>query len=303
MKISIIGSGAMGSLFGGYLSKKHDVYLIDVWKDHINAINQKGLTTIDKKGGEMITHPHAVLNSNDLPIMDLVLIFVKSIHTKQSMVQSQNIVGEKTLVLTLQNGYGNDLDLMELVDSSLVVVGTTSHGCTIMEPGKIFHAGSGKTIIGPATDGMNGVREVAEVLKESGFEVEIKEDIKKLVFHKLFINTGINALTALLDVPNGEIGQDPYLKKAAQLLVSEAVQVTNSLGYQFNEDEIFQDVLDVCEATSENKSSMRADVLNKRETEIDKINGAFVRIAKEQGLKAPTNELVCNLIRFLESKF
>lgn len=303
MKISIIGSGAMGSLFGSHLSEKHDVYLIDVWEDHINAINQKGLTTLDKEGGEKITHPTGVLNSEKLPVMDLVLIFVKSIHTKQSMAQSKNIVGENTLVLTLQNGYGNDLDLMELVDPSHVVVGTTSHGCTILEPGKIFHAGSGKTIIGPATDGMAGVGVIAEVLRESGFEVEIKEDIKKLVFHKLFINTGINALTALLDVPNGEIGQDPYLKDAAQLLVDEAVQITNSLGYQFNEEEIFQDVLDVSEATSENKSSMRADVLNKRETEIDKINGAFVKIAEEQGLKAPANELVRNLIRFLESKF
>ena len=303
MKISIIGSGAMGSLFGGHLSEKHDVYLIDVWEDHINTINQKGLITLDKEGGEKITHPTGVLNSEKLPVMDLVLIFVKSIHTKQSMAQSKNIVGENTLVLTLQNGYGNDLDLMELVDPSHVVVGTTSHGCTILEPGKIFHARSGKTITGTATDGMAGVGVIAEVLRESGFEVEIKEDIKKLVFHKLFINTGINALTALLDVPNGEIGQDPYLKDAAQLLVDEAVQITNSLGYQFNEEEIFQDVLDVSETTSENKSSMRADVLNKRETEIDKINGAFVKIAEEQGLKAPANELVRNLIRFLESKF
>lgn len=293
----------MGSLFGGYLAENHDVYLIDVWEDHINAINRKGLTTVNKDGHETISHPIGVLNSKDLPPMDLVLIFVKSIHTRQSIAQSKNIIGEDTLVLTLQNGYGNDLDLMEVVNPAHVVVGTTSHGCTILEPGKIFHAGSGITTIGPATDGMDGVQVVAKILKESNFEVEIKEDIKKLVFHKLFINTGINALTALLDISNGEIEKNENLKNASQVLVEEAVKIANSLGYNFSEDEIFQDVLEVCVATSKNKSSMRADVQNKRKTEIDKINGAFVTIAEEQGLKAPANELIVNMVRYLESKF
>lgn len=293
----------MGSLFGGLLSKNNEVFFIDVWQAHIDVINDKGLTTVDTDGTETISRPMGATSSRDLPVMDLVLIFVKSIHTRDSIRQNRNIVGDETLVLTLQNGYGNDLDLMEVVDPGNVIVGTTSHGCTILEPGKIFHAGSGITTIGPAQGNMDNALRVAEVLKTCGFDIEVKADIKEIVFHKLFVNSGINALTAILDVPNGAILDHPNLKKASGILVREAVQIANSLGYRFDEEKVFEDVLGVCEATAQNKSSMRADVNNKRKTEIEKINGAFVRIAQEQNLKAPANELVSEMIRYIESQF
>ena len=303
MKVAVIGSGAMGSLYGAKLSSINQVFLIDVWKEHIDRINKSGLTTIEADGREMTVHPKGSYTSEDLPVMDLVLIFVKSIHTKNSILENRNIIGENTLVLTLQNGYGNDQDIMSVAKPENVVIGTTSHGCTMKGPGLIYHAGSGITEIGSATGDTGKAEAAARILRSGGFEVEVNIDIKRIVFHKLFINTGINALTAIFDVSNGMISTCPELKNASRLLIGEAVKIASLAGVDFDEEEVFKSVLDVSEATSGNISSMRADVLKHRPTEIEKINGAFVSLAKDHGLDAPANSLITQMIRFLESNY
>lgn len=302
MKIAIIGSGAMGSLYGGRLSRENEVYLIDVWQQHIDTINERGLTTIEPDGTEFVDRPHGYYNSENLPTMDLVMIFVKSIHTKASILQSQNIIGPETLVLTLQNGFGNDRDLMAAAKPENVVIGTTSHGCTLKGPGVIFHAGSGITTIGSATGDPEKAQRAAEILRSGGFEVAVSPDIQRIIFHKLFVNVGINPLTAIFDEPNGRIAEEPALKECSRILIHEAVKIAGAAGLAFDEEAVFRDVLDVARATQGNVSSMRADVLNGRRTEIDKINGAFVTLAREQGGEAPANELITSMIRYLEAK-
>ncbi len=235
--------------------------------------------------------------------MDLVLIFVKSIHTRDSIGQARNLIGPETLVLTLQNGYGNDRDIMTVARPENVIIGTTSHGCTMKGPGLIYHAGSGPTTIGSASGDPAQAAEAARILRSGGFEVEVDENIKRLVFHKLFVNVGINALTAIFDVPNGMISENPELKEASRQLTEEAVKIAAADGVDFDAAEVFRSVLDVAEATAGNISSMRADVQKERQTEIEKINGAFVSLAAEHGLEAPANRLITQMIRFKESTY
>ena len=303
MKIAVLGAGAMGSLYGGYLSRKNDVCLVDVWREHVDAINARGLD-IDEAGGS-ITHvsPRAVTSAQDAGEAGLVIVFVKSINTAEALESAAALIGSETIVLTLQNGYGNGDDIARFVPRERVVVGTTSHGCTMRGPGHIFHAGSGPTHVGALGRDQSAARTVAAVLSESGFETDCSGKVMELVWGKLFVNIAINAVTALLDVPNGFVQSDGHARECAALLVREAVEVANASGMSFDADAEIENALAVAVNTGGNCSSMRADVLARRRTEIGRINGAVVKKAGELGLDAPYNRMVSLLIGCREDTY
>lgn len=298
MKIGIIGAGAMGSLYGGYLANSgNEVYLIDIWEDHVNEINKNGLIIMEENK-ELVSKPRAVTSSSKLGVMDLVIVFVKSIHTKNAIKDNLSLIGDKTMVLSLQNGYGNAEDINTFVKEDNIIVGTTAHGGTMIGPGKIKHAGKGSTYLGK----LNGekdkyIEEVKEVLINAGFETSILDKVMEIIWGKLFVNIGINALTGILEVENGQLPKLEEARSLVALVVSEAVEVVNKLGFDFDTSKTIENVLNVAEATSQNKSSMLQDVLNKRETEIDRINGAIVREGKKLGIATPINTTLTKLIK------
>ncbi len=300
MKIAVVGAGAMGSLYGGWLSKKNDVYLIDIWEDHVNTINEEGLVIEELDGEKTEFYPKAVTDSSNLPIMDLVIVFVKSIMTKESLEDHKNIIGKDTILLSLQNGYGNDQDMAEFADEDHIVVGTTNHGCTIKGPGYVLHAGSGDTVVGSFSGDQKNAEIVKKHLEEVGFKTVVNEQNQELILTKLFVNIGINPTTALLDVVNGEVYENKYVRGVAVGLVEEAVEIANLEGFSFNKEDVVQHVLEVAKNTKENCSSMRADILKMRRTEIDKINGAIVKMAEKHGVEAPLNRQIVGLIKAKE---
>lgn len=303
MKIAILGAGAMGSLYGGYLSKNNDVWMVDIWADHVNAINEKGLD-IDELDGT-VTHvtPKATTNPEEVGIADLAIVFVKSTQTADALVKNRAIIGSETIVLTLQNGYGNAEDIMEVVPKEQVIVGTTSHGCTMKGPAHIFHAGVGPTHIGAMSEDQANAKKVSDALEAVGFEMDCSDKVLALVWSKVFINVAINAITALLDIHNGYVNDNPHAAACAELMVREAVAVANATGMTFDSDEIVANALVVAVNTSANRSSMRSDVVLKRQTEITKINGAVVKKGAELGIATPYNELITKLILAKEDTY
>jgi 2-dehydropantoate 2-reductase len=303
MKIAILGAGAMGSLYGGYLSKQNEVWMVDIWEAHVNAIKEKGLD-IDELDGS-VTHvtPHATTDPAEVGIVDLAVVFVKSIQTTAALEKNKAVIGPSTAVLTLQNGYGNAEDIMEFVPREQVIVGTTSHGCTMKGPGHIFHAGVGPTHIGAMSEDQSCAKKIAETLSGCGFEVDCSGKVMELVWGKLFVNIAINAVTALLDTKNGFICDNAHAADCAAMLVREAVEIANASGMSFDTEAVVKNAMVVAKNTDGNCSSMRADTLNKRQTEITKINGAVVKKAAELGLKAPYNELITSLILAKEDTY
>ncbi len=301
MKIAIIGSGAMGSLYGGYLSKaKNEVYLVDIWKEHIEKINNEGLKILEKDD-VLTVNPKGVVDSKEVGKVDLAIVFVKSIATKKALESNSSIFDDNTMVLSLQNGYGNVEDIEKFVKSENIIAGTTSHGATLLGPGKIKHAGKGKTIIGKAK-GENDSRlsEIKAALENAGFETDLSDNVMEIIWSKLLVNIGINALTAVLEIENGRLTEWEESEELVALAVREAVKVANNSGLQFNDEEVIEHVLEVAKATAENKSSMFQDILNKRKTEIEKINGAVVKIGKDNGVETPVNETLTNLVKIKE---
>ena len=307
MKISILGTGAIGSLFASSLAAdpSNEVLCITYSQEHTDCINQKGITIHEKDG--TLTHTEnlrAVTCTSGEKPADLVIVLVKSYSTADAVKGHPEIFGSDTTVLTLQNGYGNHVPLLEAADKSQILLGTTSHGMNIRDDGEIVHAGSGVTTIGALDPGSKSAQSrletTAGILRNAGFETVISGDVFDAIFRKLFVNTAINALCALNDKPNRYIAEDTEMNKRSRQLVYEAVNTVNTLGRSYDPEKIFADAQHVAELTGSNICSMLADVRRHRPTEIRTINGAIVSMAESAGTDAPLNRAV---VEEVETRF
>lgn len=303
MKTAIIGAGAMGSLFGALLSETSaDIHLIDVWKEHVDTISKSGLC-VEREGQTRLIQVKALSDPGRIGPVDLVIIFVKSTATDAAARTAAKLMGPGSLVLTLQNGLGNADTLSKVIDPPKIVVGTTSHGATVLGPGKIRHAGIGPTIIGMWAGGDPAPAcRIAEFFSAAGIETETDEDIQSVVWNKLLINVGINAITALTGIKNGQILDLEATCDLCRAAVTEAMAVAREKGLNINDDAV-ERVLAVARATSTNRSSMGQDVDNQRQTEIGVINGIIVDEARRAGLSAPVNKTLTALIETLQAHY
>lgn len=305
MKIGIIGSGAMGSIYGGILAEEgNEVYLIDVFEKHVNTINKNGLCIVNKDKKRYIKNVKATTNPKEVGKVDIAIIFVKSTHTDVAVEQNSSVFDENTIVLTLQNGIGNIEKISKVVDKKQIIAGTSANGGNMIEPGKINHAGNGGTIIGEL-DGKESER--IKMLKglldtELLGKCEISNNVMGLIWDKLLVNTGINPLTALTGLQNGQLLENKESLFILESLIDEGVKVAKALGIKLKYEDA-ENAKYVCKATSTNKSSMLMDVINKRKTEIMNINGAIVREGNKLNIPTPVNELITNLIILKEKSY
>ena len=188
-----------------------------------------------------------------------------------------------------------------MVPEEQICCGTTAHGCTFLEPGHVRHTGRGITNVGTLKGPYANAEKVADALRQAGFEAAAHENVMQLIWHKLFANIAINAITALLDQTNATVAENPYEHTLAENMVREAVAVANATGCHFDVEAELKNAFDVAIATGTNRSSMLQDVTRQRETEIKIINGAVVKTGKEAGIPTPYNEVICQLIQAKQS--
>lgn len=303
MDITIIGAGAMGSLFGGMLAKSGlNVFLVDIWKEHVNELNSNGLL-IESDGKEQRIDIKATDNIQNCPQSDLVIIFVKSTQTEQAAVQAGMCLKDKGLVLTLQNGMGNADIISQHLHPDRVIAGTTSHGATMLEPGLIRHAGKGPTLIGmwSKTDSTD-LENITSIFCKAGIDTAVEDNIHLVVWKKLAVNVGINAITALTGIKNGQISDTPPTGELVREAVAETLDVAAAYNIKLPDD-MAQQVFAIARATGKNRSSMGQDIDNKRQTEIDAINGAVVRLAKDKAVSVPVNRTLTALVKTMQKNY
>ena len=293
MRIAVVGPGALGCLLTGFLKArtKEEIWLIDKSPERAKRIREDGLKI------EGMSSISAKVNVSADPKeagpIDLVIICVKSYSTEDACKDIKEIVSDKTLVLTLQNGIGNVQVLNDHFGSERVIAGVTNHGATLLGAGRVRHAGKGDTIIGMAKGKTLGpIRDIANILSKAGFETKVSKDIDSVIWSKLVINVGINALTAITRLKNGMLIQ-----------YDGTVKITKRKRIKLAYDDPIQKVESVCKATAANVSSMLQDVLNNKRTEIDYINGAITRQGKALGISTPVNEVLTNLVKTIESSY
>ena len=305
MKIAVIGAGAMGSLFGALLAEGgHKVWLCDIWQDHINALKQNGLK-IEREGETRTVRLNAASDPRQIGESELVLIFVKSTQT-QSAAQSAALLADRNgWVMTLQNGMGNAEIIAEHTPSNRVLAGTTSHGATMLKAGSIRHAGAGPTTVGMWAGGAKEfqiARQIADQFTQAGIETAAVEAVRPVIWDKLLVNVGINAITALTGIKNGQILDLESTREISRVAVEEAAAVAQAQGIVIRKDPVAH-VFQVAAATAANRSSMGQDVDHRRPSEIKAINGFVVREAGRMGLTAPVNQTLSALVETMEAHY
>lgn len=241
MKIAVIGAGAMGSIYGGRLSQKNDVFMIDKIENVVNTINQDGITLVEN-GEDHVFHPKAGTSSEGLGEMDLIILFVKALWSKAALEENKALIGPNTYVMTLQNGSGHEDILKEFCPLSHIVIGTTEDNGAILGAGKIRHGGVGKTNIGMLTDDTEGfLNRLKATLDEAGFKALIHDNIQQLIWDKLFTNISLSAVTGILGVKMGFIAGNEHAWNMTKQLVSEAMEVAHAMGLSFDEKEMLNE--------------------------------------------------------------
>lgn len=304
MKIVVVGPGAIGCLFAAYLAKsKEEIWLLDKNKERAAKINECGIS-LEGASGSWQAKVKATANSADIGKADLIIICVKSFHTKSTIEQVKPLLSDETKILTLQNGIGNVEIISESAGEERVIAGVTNEGATLIDSGKIRHAGRGETIIG-TIDGKTPVqmRAIRELLNKAGFECKMSRDIKSLLWSKLIINVGINALSAITRLPNGKLIEYEGTRRILRDAVTEAARIAKRKRIKLIFDDPLAKVEAVCESTQGNFSSMLQDVLRKKRTEVDFINGVIVRLGQELGIAVPTNKFLLDLVKTIESSY
>jgi 2-dehydropantoate 2-reductase len=303
MKTVIMGAGAMGSLFGALLTLSgEDVWLVDIWKENIDAMCSNGLK-VEDRGKVQIIPVKATTDVASAGKADLVLFFVKTYHAEKAVSDVWSIQKEETVFLTLQNGLGNEETICKKVNRKQVILGVTGQGATLLRVGHIRHGGAGKTYLGEL-DGKitDRATQIAQMFHRAGIETEVSSHIHDLVWEKLLVNVAVNALAALTGLKNGQLLDYPETVRLMEALVSEAVEVARRKGIQIDEQPMSR-VKAVIEATRQNRCSMGQDLDYKRRTEIDAINGAVVREAERLEISVPYNRMITDLIKVIEQSF
>jgi len=303
MQIAVVGAGAMGSLFGGNLSAVADVMLLDPWAEHVATMQRDGLRIVELDGSETIVPVTATTDPAAVPTVDLAIIFVKAHATRQASLWASRFLAPDGLALTLQNGVGNAETMAGVLGADRVVAGVTSHGATLLGPGHVRHAGKGPTHIATRPEIAAKLSDVAAVFEQAGFEVHLSDDLESLVWGKLIINVGINGLTGILRVPNGQLVEIPAANELMAQAVAEAEAVCRAKGVTLPYDDPLGRVQEVARATATNRASMLQDVLRGVPTEIGVINEAIVREGKQVGVVTPVNEFISTMIRAIEGSY
>lgn len=286
MKIQIMGAGALGSLFGALLLKSGFDVVFVARGEQLKALKTRGLRVsglIDEKFD---------VNAVGEPVdSDLVFLTVKAYDTEKAALQLRNV--EFRAICSLQNGVGNEEILAQYFDN--VVGGVTTYGANLKEYGHVVYAGEGTTLLGDFKG--EGAEEFERVLKKAGISVQVVEDIERRIWEKACINAVINPVTAICRVRNGKIVEIPELWDVARKIADECREVVRKMGYDIDVERLARDV---AVRTAMNRSSMLQDIEKGRRTEIEFINGAFVRKAMEFGLNVPYNEIMVKLVRGIE---
>ena len=285
LNVAVLGAGAMGCLFGGLLAEKGlKVTLIDVWKEHIDAINKNGLK-MDGFGGDRFIKISATNDPKSISPVDVVIVMCKATALEQALKNAKSIVGDKTVLMSFQNGIGHEAIMQNIVGVDKVLGGTTTQASNILGPGHIKNHASLPSWIGEYEGGLSDrVKDIAETFTAHGLETIASDNVKKRKWMKLFALTAVGPLSAIFDMHHTELyvtnKESKLARELGKQIILETRKVAQADGVEVSEDECLEMFLKIVDSNQTNKSSMAFDIQYKRKSEIDFINGSVSKIGK-----------------------
>jgi len=318
LKFLVFGAGALGSFFGAMLACHHEVILIGR-REHVATTNADGLQISGRS--EVHVFPEAyenldsMLERHDILGFDYILLTVKSYDTRSAMEEIVSAIppgdlekGGIPYFASFQNGIGNEEIIMDILgrfsrsNRSRSIGGVTSHGLTFLFPAHIYHAGEGETVIGGMEDTPGDAPErLAHALNVSGIETRVTGNISGEIWAKAIVNAGINPLTAITGLKNGALLEDP-LRTLSSMVCKEAIQVARACEVRLPDCDLIKKTRNVIRLTAENHSSMLQDILKRRKTEVDYINGRIAACGAAHDVETPLNCSLHALVRGIEKR-
>jgi 2-dehydropantoate 2-reductase len=289
----IVGAGALGTLFAARLSSAGvAVTVLDAWQEAVDALNKNG-ATLSMGEQESIAQAYPINAVTQCEKAELALVLVKSWQTEEIARQLEVCLAPDGLAITLQNGLGNAEILASALGAERVVQGVTTTGAALIAPGVARAGGEGLVSL----EAHPRLGAFTALLTEAGFQSEVVPSAASLVWGKLVINAAINPLTALLNIPNGELLKRPSARKLMGNLARETVAVAAAQNIPLGFANPVQVVEEVAKKTATNFSSMLQDVRRGAPTEIDAICGAVAQIGQKLGVPTPLNETMKELVK------
>jgi 2-dehydropantoate 2-reductase len=307
LKICVLGAGALGCALGGVLTEAgHEVWLVNRGQAHVNAMRERGLCLRDA-GVDRFVPVRATTQCADVAdasgLMDLIIVLVKSFHTREVMASALSIVGEHTMVLSLQNGLGHEDVLAEVVGRDHVLAGKTYAGGVMLAPGHIVVGTQGKeTLIGELDGSLTErVQRISDAFNLAGLITTISQNIMGTMWDKLLVNVATGALSAITRLPYGQLYQVPEVEACAIAAVAETMAVAKASGIVLQTtDPRAPWVKAAAGLPYEFKTSMLQSLEKGSLTEIDFVNGAVVRQGVRCGVATPVNQALVACVKGME---
>jgi 2-dehydropantoate 2-reductase len=303
VRICIVGSGAVGSLFAANLALLDDVecWAFDVSRAHVDAINQSGLRL--SGAGDVVGHPRATSDPAELPEFDFAIVATKAMHTRGALESTAHAL-QQAYVATVQNGLGNEEVIAEFVPR--VIRGTTFPAGKILEPGHVQWDVKGDTTLGPYDERtpLAEVERLADACTRAGMPTHAVADARGPQWRKVIFNAATNPIGALTGLTHGRVCERPDLRALVSGLVDEgkAVAAAQDIELDMDPEELIDHAAKP-EVAYNHKASMLQDVEARRSTEIDYLNGGIVRVGREHGVPTPLNDAIWALVKGVEASW
>ena len=304
MRVTIVGCGAVGSLFAANLAQLDDVevWAFDLDREHVAAINEHGLRL--SGAGEVVGKLSATTDATELPPSDFGIVATKCMHTAPA-IEATAAAFANGSVCSVQNGVGNEEVLAQHVER--VIRGTTFPAGRVVEPGHVQWDVKGDTTIGPFEPSpapMADIDQLADACTRGGMPTQAVADARGPQWRKLIFNAATNPIGALTGLTHGRVVEDAGLRRLVSQLVDEGKAVAAAQGIELDADP--EELIDHAarpDVAYDHKASMLQDVEARRPTEIDYLNGGISRFGREQGVPTPMNDAVTALIKGLEASW
>ena len=304
MKIAIVGTGAMGSVYAAlFASAGHEIWAVDRWREHIDAIRARGLR-LEGASGDRTVKMNATTDAREAGTCDLVILATKAMHVAQAAEAAKSLLGSETAVLSIQNGLGGPDTAANILGRERVMVGVVGgFGASMKAPGHAHHNGWELVRLGefggPITPRLKNVE---AVWSGAGFRVKVFDDIDQLVWEKLICNSAYSGPCGIAERTTGEVMEDADLSAVSAACATEAFAVARAKGVKLGFTDPVAYVRDFGSKIPHARPSVLLDLLAGRKSEIDVINGSIPRVGKDLGVAAPVNAAVTALVRAKERK-
>jgi 2-dehydropantoate 2-reductase len=303
MRICIVGTGAVGSLFAANLANLDDVevWAYDLHQEHVDAINASGLRL--SGAGDVVGRPRATTDASEIPPCDFGIVVTKAMHTEPAIAATAHAFADG-YVATVQNGIGNEENLAKHV--ARVIRGTTFPAGKLLEPGHVQWDVKGDTTFGPYDDRvpLAEVARLADACTRAGMPTKAVADARGPQWRKVIFNSATNPVGALTGLEHGRVCERPDLRAFVSRLVDEGKAVAAAQSIALDSDpEALIDHAAKPEVAYHHKASMLQDVEARRQTEIDYLNGGIVHFGREHGVPTPLNEAIWALVKGVEASW